>query len=55
MFIIHREIFSVIDLLKMDMANFQLQAIKPQLLQQSVEYERKKFKDYLERNPSKWV
>ena len=39
------------DAMKIDMANFQLQTIKPHLLQQSVEFERKKFKDYLETNP----
>ncbi|KAK3711944.1 hypothetical protein QZH41_009442 [Actinostola sp. cb2023] len=48
---IFREIFKVIDLMKMDMANFQIQALKPQLLQQSIEYERIKFKQYLETNP----
>lgn len=37
--------------MKMDMANFQLQALKPQLLQQSIEYERTKFKQYLETKP----
>lgn len=39
--------------MKIDMANFQLQTIKPQLLQQSIEYERKKFAQYLEANPGK--
>jgi len=39
------------DAMKVDMANFQLQTIKPHLVQQSVEFERKKFKDYLETNP----
>ncbi|XP_001635741.2 T-complex protein 11-like protein 1 [Nematostella vectensis] len=47
-----REIFGVIDVMKLDMANFQLQSLKPQLLQQSVEYERTKFKQYLESNPA---
>lgn len=46
-----REVFSLIDAMKVDMANFQLQTIKPHLMQQSVEYERKKFKDYLQSNP----
>ena len=39
------------DAMKVDMANFQLQTIKPHLAQQSVEFERTKFKDYLETNP----
>lgn len=46
-----REVFSLIDAMKVDMANFQLQTIKPHLMQQSVEYERKKFKDYVQSNP----
>lgn len=46
-----REVFSLIDAMKVDMANFQLQTIKPHLMQQSVEYERKNFKDYLQSNP----
>ena len=50
-YFIFREIFKVIDLMKMDMANFQLKALKPQLLQQSIEFERTKFKQYLETNP----
>ena len=45
--------FGVIDVMKLDMANFELQAVKPRLLQQSVEYEREKFKQYLEANPGK--
>jgi len=50
-FISFREVFSLMDAMKVDMANFQLQTIKPHLVQQSVEFERKKFKDYLETNP----
>ena len=46
-----REVFSLMDAMKVDMANFQLQTIKPHLVQQSIEYERKKFKDYLQSNP----
>ena len=37
--------------MKIDMANFQLQAVKPYLLQQSLEYERNKFKQYIQANP----
>ena len=42
-----REIFDVLDLMKMDMANFTIQQIRPYLQQQSVEYERKKFNEFL--------
>ena len=43
----HREIFEVLDLMKMDMANFTIQQIRPYIQQQSVEYERKKFQEFL--------
>ncbi|XP_041352522.1 T-complex protein 11-like protein 1 [Gigantopelta aegis] len=42
-----REIFSVLDLMKMDMANFTIQQMRPYLQQQSVEYEQTKFKEFL--------
>ena len=42
-----RAIFEVLDLMKMDMANFTIQQIRPYCQQQSVEYERKKFLDFL--------
>lgn len=48
-----RAIFSVLDLMKMDMANFALSSIRPHLLQQSAEYERNKFQEFLEKQPSK--
>ncbi|KAJ7383614.1 T-complex protein 11 [Desmophyllum pertusum] len=47
-----KEVFSLMDAMKVDMANFQLQTIKPHLVQQSAEFERKKFKDYLQTNPA---
>ena len=50
-FVFFRDVFSLMDAMKVDMANFQLQTIKPHLVQQSAEFERKKFKDYLETNP----
>ncbi|CAG5958553.1 unnamed protein product [Menidia menidia] len=46
-------IFSVLDLMKMDMANFAVSSIRPHLMQQSVEYERNKFQEFLEKQPSK--
>ena len=53
--IFFREVFNLMDAMKVDMANFQLQSIKPHLVQQSIEYERNKFKDYLQSNPGKSV
>ncbi|XP_063800552.1 T-complex protein 11-like protein 1 isoform X2 [Pseudophryne corroboree] len=46
-----RAIFAVLDLMKLDMANFAIGTIRPHLMQQSVEYERKKFQDYFEKQP----
>ncbi|XP_046344828.2 T-complex protein 11-like protein 1 isoform X2 [Haliotis rufescens] len=42
-----KEIFEVLDLMKMDMANFTIQQMRPYLQQQSVEYERNKFQEFL--------
>ncbi|OWF42739.1 T-complex protein 11-like protein 1 [Mizuhopecten yessoensis] len=42
-----KEIFQVLDLMKMDMANFTIQQIRPYLQQQSVEYERTKFQQFI--------
>ncbi|XP_062973391.1 T-complex protein 11-like protein 1 isoform X2 [Elgaria multicarinata webbii] len=47
-----RAIFSVLDLMKMDMANFAVSSIRPHLMQQSVEYERKKFQELHEKQPN---
>ncbi|XP_025784490.1 T-complex protein 11-like protein 1 [Puma concolor] len=47
-----RAIFSVLDLMKVDMANFAVTSIRPHLMQQSVEYERKKFQQLLEKQPN---
>ncbi|XP_041416834.1 T-complex protein 11-like protein 1 isoform X2 [Xenopus laevis] len=44
-----RSIFSVLDLMKLDMANFTISSVRPHLMQQSVEYERKKFQDFFEK------
>ena len=37
-----------LDLMKLDMANFHIQLIRPHLQQRSIEYEKKKFAEYLE-------
>lgn len=47
-----REIFSVLDLMKMDMANFAVSYVRPHLMKQSVQYERSKFQEFLDRHPS---
>ncbi|XP_054475519.1 T-complex protein 11-like protein 1 [Anoplopoma fimbria] len=47
-----KAIFSVLDLMKVDMANFALTSIRPHLMQQSVEYERGKFQMFLEKHPN---
>ncbi|KAF3854374.1 hypothetical protein F7725_022429 [Dissostichus mawsoni] len=49
-----KAIFSVLDLMKVDMANFALTSLRPHLMQHSVEYERSKFQD-LWRNSPKWL
>ncbi|KAJ8248946.1 hypothetical protein GJAV_G00229500 [Gymnothorax javanicus] len=47
-----RAIFSVMDLMKIDMANFAIISIRPHLMQQSIEYERKKFQEFLDKQPN---
>ncbi|KAK2892768.1 hypothetical protein Q8A67_012756 [Cirrhinus molitorella] len=47
-----KEIFRVLDLMKMDMVNFTIQSLRPELQRQSVEYERAKFQSILERTPN---
>lgn len=43
----------LLDEMRMDMANFLVQQIRPQIMQQSVAYERKKFVEFLERQKSR--
>lgn len=43
----------MLDLMKVDMANFAVSSIRPHLMQQSAEYERNKFQEFLEKQPSK--
>lgn len=47
-----KAIVSALDLMKMDMVNFTLTTIKPHLMQQSAEYERHKFQEFLEKQPN---
>ncbi|CDQ83783.1 unnamed protein product, partial [Oncorhynchus mykiss] len=48
----YKEIFRVLDLMKMDMVNFTIQSLRPDLQRQSVEYERAKFQSIVEKTPS---
>uniref|UniRef100_A0A4W5QH66 T-complex 11, testis-specific-like 2 n=1 Tax=Hucho hucho TaxID=62062 RepID=A0A4W5QH66_9TELE len=48
----NREIFRVLDLMKMDMVNFTIQSLRLDLRRQSVEYERAKFQSIVEKTPS---
>ncbi|XP_061773381.1 T-complex protein 11-like protein 1 isoform X2 [Nerophis ophidion] len=56
-----KAIFSLLDLMKLDMANFAVNSIRPHLMQQSVEYERNKFQEFLDKQPNaldyteKWI
>ncbi|XP_077144221.1 T-complex protein 11-like protein 1 isoform X2 [Ranitomeya variabilis] len=50
--LLFRAIFAILDLMKLDMANFAISSIRPHLMQQSVEYERKKFQDFFEKQPN---
>ncbi|XP_077566694.1 T-complex protein 11-like protein 1 [Stigmatopora nigra] len=47
-----KAICSLLDLMKLDMANFAVNSIRPHLMQQSVEYERNKFQEFLDRQPN---
>lgn len=42
----------MLDLMKMDMVNFTIQSLRPDLQRQSVEYERAKFQSIVEKTPS---
>lgn len=41
--------------MKMDMLNFSIQSLRPHLRDHSVQYERKKFQELLDKLPSKSV
>ncbi|MGH0175545.1 UNVERIFIED_CONTAM: hypothetical protein FKN15_070799 [Acipenser sinensis] len=45
------EILRVLGLMKVDMVNFTVQSLRPHLLQQSVQYERAKFQEILDKQP----
>ncbi|XP_018412121.1 PREDICTED: T-complex protein 11-like protein 2, partial [Nanorana parkeri] len=56
-----RDVFHVLDLMKMDMVNYTIQNVRPQLQRQLADYERVKFQDILEKSPdslnqtTKWI
>ncbi|XP_077121696.1 T-complex protein 11-like protein 2 [Ranitomeya variabilis] len=56
-----RDVFHVLDLMKMDMVNYTIHNIRPQLQRQLAEYERVKFQEILEKSPdslnqtTKWI
>ncbi|RWS15256.1 T-complex protein 11-like protein 1 [Dinothrombium tinctorium] len=43
-----RGIMELLDLMKLDMANFAIKQVRPHLLQHSVKYEQEKFKEFME-------
>ncbi|XP_028810865.1 T-complex protein 11-like protein 2 isoform X1 [Denticeps clupeoides] len=47
-----KEIFRVLDLMKMDLVNFTITTLRPELQKNSVEYERAKFQSIVEKTPS---
>ncbi|XP_065794490.1 T-complex protein 11-like protein 2 isoform X1 [Muntiacus reevesi] len=47
-----RQIFHVLDLMKMDMVNFTIRSLRPHLQRQLIDYERTKFQEILEETPS---
>ncbi|KAM8776872.1 T-complex protein 11-like protein 2 isoform 1-T3 [Rhynchonycteris naso] len=47
-----RQIFHVLDLMNLDMANFLIRSLRPHLQRELVDYERTKFQEILEETPS---
>nr|XP_033808537.1 T-complex protein 11-like protein 2 [Geotrypetes seraphini]XP_033808538.1 T-complex protein 11-like protein 2 [Geotrypetes seraphini]XP_033808539.1 T-complex protein 11-like protein 2 [Geotrypetes seraphini] len=47
-----RDIFHVLDLMKMDMINYTIQNLRPHLQRQIVDYERTKFQEILDKTPN---
>uniref|UniRef100_A0A8C5N0R3 T-complex 11 like 2 n=2 Tax=Leptobrachium leishanense TaxID=445787 RepID=A0A8C5N0R3_9ANUR len=46
-----RDVFHVLDLMKMDMVNYTINNIRPQLQRQLADYEREKFQEILQKTP----
>jgi len=49
---VFREVFGALDLMRLDMANYQLRSLRPALLANSVQYEQDKFRSLLANNPA---
>ncbi|XP_068169001.1 T-complex protein 11-like protein 1 [Antennarius striatus] len=47
-----KAIFSVLDRMKLDMANFAINSIRPHMSNHAVQYERSKFHEFLQKNPN---
>lgn len=48
-----RRIFEVMDLMKLDMANFLLDSVRQEVITYSVEYEKQKFSEFIKIYPGK--
>src|SRR5687767_9280351 len=51
-FCLARGIMELLEVMRLDMANFTITQMRPHIQQQSVEYERKKFREFLESQSS---
>nr|CAG4640812.1 EOG090X04Z9 [Eulimnadia texana] len=49
--LVYKGIIELLELMRLDMANFTIRQIRPQIVACSAEYERKKFEDYLKVTP----
>ncbi|KAB1261731.1 T-complex protein 11-like protein, partial [Camelus dromedarius] len=50
-----RGIFQVLGLMKMDMVNYTIQSLQPQLQEHSIQYERAKFQELLNKQPRTYM
>lgn len=49
---VFREVFGALDLMRLDLVNYQLRSLRPALLANSVQYEQDKFRNLLANNPA---
>lgn len=52
---VFKGILETLELMRLDMANFAIDIMRPQILASSVEYEKQKFADYLKFNEGKLI
>ncbi|KAF7472785.1 Hypothetical predicted protein [Marmota monax] len=50
-----RGIFQVLGLMKMDMVNYTIQSLQPHLQEHSIQLERAKFQEQLNKQPSEYI